>query len=87
MIMASAACLSVGLAFKNHENSFEQVQVPLALTDIMFAHAVLALSSVLHHMPTAKPHNILYGFLRFTILVYTICIITNVTYGILLTSD
>jgi len=48
-----------------------------SVIDIIFAHSTLLLQSIIHHVPTAKPHNILVWVLRLITLGFTVCTIGN----------
>jgi len=41
------------------------------ILQFMLCHGILLLGSVIHHIPTARPHNWLLIYMRFVMLVYT----------------
>jgi len=86
------ACVSVvqvGLCVKFSPGVKDPTEIDLdlilvftSIIDFLLAHGTLCLASVVHHTPTASPHNLLLAMMRFCILAYTILITVNCVYGV-----
>ena len=53
-------------------------RITTALLNFLLSHGVLFLASVVHHIPTAAPHNWLLRYMRAVLLLYTINAWANV---------
>ena len=74
---AAASVLDTALAFEQ-DNARDVHRVVASVLNFFLSHGILMLGSVLHHIPTAAPHNYLLMYMRAILLVYTI----NAWYGV-----
>lgn len=73
LVNASASVIDVALSLQPGELHKEGIthSVLTAALNFALSHGVLALGSVLHHVPTAAPHSWLVRFMRLVLLCYT----------------
>ena len=77
MTTISVKVLDTALAFEQ-DNARDVHRVVASVLNFFLSHGILMLGSVLHHIPTAAPHNYLLMYMRAILLVYTI----NAWYGV-----
>ena len=57
--------------YAHHQTRVYQ-QVVAAALNFALSHGVLLLGSVVHHVPTVRPHNFLLVYMRVVLFIYTI---------------
>lgn len=62
---ASAMLVAYGFQTDDFDNALN------GILQFMLCHGILLLGSVIHHIPTARPHNWLLIYMRFVMLIYT----------------
>lgn len=72
---ASVSVINVGLDVVERRSAFV---VGESLINFLLSHGVLMLASVVHHVPTAAPHNWLLLYMRVILLISCV----NMTYGV-----
>lgn len=74
MVNASASVIDVALSLQPEQIQIEGVTHRIASSTLNFclSHAIIALGSVVHHVPTVAPHNWLLRGMRVIFLCYTI---------------
>ena len=76
MINASTSVAGIGLVLCAHLWKYEEGiesyhQVAEAFLNFALSHGILLLGSVVHHVPTARPHSWLLLYMRGVLLLYT----------------
>ncbi len=73
LLNASASVIDVALSLQPSErveygNTHKLIE---SILNFALSHGIIALGSVLHHVPTAAPHSWLVRFMRVVLLFYT----------------
>jgi len=69
IINSTASVLDVSLAIEQNGGGN---RILGGILNFLLSHGILLLGSIIHHIPTARPHNWLLIYLRIVLLVYTV---------------
>jgi len=72
IVNATASVLDISMSICIDGNRSDFARVMQSFLNFALSHGILLLGSVIHHVPTARPHNWLLIYMRGVLLMYTV---------------